>query len=121
MTAIKDKVLINESDEPVLKLTERAIIAVKEFMNEPDINKAGLRVGIRGGGCAGYQYSLDFSDPHDNDFKYTQDGLNIFVDPMSAMHLEGTIIDYVFGLSNAGFKFVNPNAKTTCGCGNSFI
>lgn len=106
--------------EPVLRLTEKAVIAVKEFMKEPDIEGDGLRVGVRGGGCAGLQYVLDFSTAKENDFVYEQDGLKIYVDNLSAMHLEGTIIDYSIGLAGAGFKFINPLAKTTCGCGNSY-
>ena len=111
----------NEAEEPVVRLTERAIIAAKAFMDEPEVRGDGLRVGVRGGGCAGYQYVLDFSDGRDNDFVYEQGGLRIYVDPISAMHLEGTTIDYVMGLAGAGFKFMNPSAKTTCGCGSSFV
>jgi iron-sulfur cluster assembly accessory protein len=110
----------NTNAEPVLKLTERAIIAVKEFMKEPDIKGDGLRIGVRGGGCAGLQYALDFSSAKDNDIVYEQDGLLIFVDPLSAIHLEGTTVDYTIGLSGVGFKFINPLAKMTCGCGNSY-
>ncbi len=102
-------------------LTERALIAVKTFISEPEILGDGLRVAVKGGGCAGYQYSLDFSNKLDTDFEIIQDGLKIYVDPISSMFLEGTIIDYTIGLSGTGFKFSNPNAKTTCGCGSSFV
>ena len=72
-------------------------------------------------GCAGFQYGLDFDNkPRVGDFEMSFSGLKVYVDPISAMHLEGTTIDYVMGISGAGFKFNNPNAKSTCGCGSSF-
>lgn len=111
---------IQQVDEPIVTLTERAIIAVKEFMDDPSIEGDGLRVGVKGGGCAGFEYVLDFSDGHEGDFLMVLEGLRVYVDPISAMHLEGTIIDYVMGLMGAGFKFLNPNSTRTCGCGSSF-
>lgn len=120
MDQIETLVLLLEDEEPVVRLTPRAVIAVKEFLQEPDIEGDGLRVGVRGGGCAGLSYVLDFSMRKDGDFVYAQDGLQIYVDPISAMHLEGTTIDYVMGLSGNGFKFDNPHSKRTCGCGSSF-
>lgn len=120
MSEADETQVIVHDDEPIVKLTETAIIAVKEFMDDPTITGDGLRVGVRGGGCAGYQYVLDFSNVKSNDFIFEQDGLKIYVDPISAMHLEGTVIDYVTGLQGAGFKFINPNAKSTCGCGSSY-
>lgn len=106
--------------DEIVRLTDRAIIAVKTFMDQPEIDASGLRVGIKGGGCAGYQYTLDFCDPLPTDFKFEQDGLMIIIDPISAMLLEGTEVDYTMGFSGTGFKFINPNAKNTCGCGSSF-
>ena len=111
---------IQQIDEPIVVLTERAIIAVKEFMDDPSIMGDGLRVGVKGGGCAGFEYVLDFSKGQDGDFLMLFDGLKVYVDPISAMHLEGTTIDYVMGLMGAGFKFSNPNSSRTCGCGSSF-
>ena len=109
------------TDDTVLTMTAKAIEMVKEAMAAENLTGQGLRVYVQGGGCSGFQYGLDFDkDPRAGDFEYAFDGLRVFVDPMSAMHLEGTVIDYVMGVSGAGFKFNNPNAKNTCGCGSSF-
>jgi iron-sulfur cluster assembly accessory protein len=108
-------------EEPVLKLTSKAIQMVKEAMDAEKLEGHGLRVFVQGGGCSGFQYGLDFDNAsRPGDFELEFDGLRVYVDPMSAMHLEGTVIDYVMGISGAGFKFNNPSAKTTCGCGSSF-
>ena len=81
----------------------------------------GLRVGIRGGGCSGYQYSMDFDQKRrDTDKVYEFYGLKLFIDPMSYQYLKGLEIDYVEGLYGSGFKFNNPKAKALCGCGSSF-
>ena len=109
------------AEDNVLSLTAKAIEMVKEAMAAESLDGQGLRVFVQGGGCSGFQYGLDFDkEPRAGDFEFAFDGLRVFVDPMSAMHLEGTVIDYVMGVSGAGFKFNNPNAKTTCGCGSSF-
>lgn len=116
-----DVIRIGEDEEPPITLTEAAIIAVKEFIQEPDIEGDGLRVGVRGGGCAGLQFALDFSYMRDGDYVMDFDGLQVYCDPVSMMHLEGTTVDYVTGLMGAGFKFDNPHATRTCGCGSSFM
>ena len=109
-----------EDDRP-LTLTPKAIEMVLEAMKAEKLEGHGLRVFVQGGGCGGFQYGLDFEkEARSGDFEYDYDGLTVYVDPMSAMHLEGTTVDYVMGISGAGFKFDNPNAKTTCGCGSSF-
>jgi iron-sulfur cluster assembly accessory protein len=109
------------SEDTVFTMTAKAIEMVKEAMAAESLDGQALRVYVQGGGCSGFQYGLDFDkDPRAGDFEYAFDGLRVFVDPMSAMHLEGTVIDYVMGVSGAGFKFNNPNAKNTCGCGSSF-
>ncbi len=81
----------------------------------------GLRIAVRGGGCSGFEYALDFDDEErDTDLVYEQNGLKVIVDPISARYLAGTEIDYTLGMTGAGFKFNNPNAVGTCGCGSSF-
>jgi len=112
----------DDDDElPPVDLTAKAIEMVREAMVAENLDNHGLRVFVQGGGCAGFQYGLDFDENgRAGDFELEFDGLKVWVDPMSAMHLEGTVIDYVMGISGAGFKFNNPNAKTTCGCGSSF-
>ena len=112
----------DDDDElPPIGLTPKAIEMVKEAMEAEKLVDHGLRIFVQGGGCAGFQYGLDFDEANRaGDFELEFEGLKVWVDPMSAMHLEGTVVDYVMGISGAGFKFNNPNAKTTCGCGSSF-
>src|SRR5438874_15174 len=112
----------SEAAEPqVVTLTEKALEMVKDAMSRENLADHGIRVGVVGGGCSGFQYSMDFEkDAGATDMVLEQGGVKLFVDPMSAMYLAGVTIDYVVGLQGAGFKFLNPNAKTTCGCGQSF-
>src|SRR5512146_2144681 len=102
-------------------LTSKAVAKVKEIMAQQDPRPAGLRVGVVGGGCSGFSYSMAFENtPGMMDKVYEIDGLKVFVDATSAMYLQGATVDYVETLEGAGFKFENPNVKTTCGCGSSF-
>jgi iron-sulfur cluster assembly accessory protein len=108
-------------DTPPLTLTAKAVEMIKDAMAQEGLEGFGVRVGVMGGGCAGFQYSMDFEkEPKEGDLSIRQDGVTLLVDPMSSMYLQGVTVDYVVGLQGAGFKFVNPNAKTTCGCGSSF-
>jgi iron-sulfur cluster assembly accessory protein len=107
--------------ENLIILTDKAVEMVKDAMQREGLASYGVRIGVMGGGCSGFQYSMDFENaPKDGDITVEQDGLKLFVDPMSSMYLQGVTVDYVVGLQGAGFKFVNPNAKSTCGCGSSF-
>ena len=103
-------------------ITKKAVDMVQITKQQEGIDPAsGLRVAVRGGGCSGFEYALDFEDEvRDNDLVYEQEGLKVIVDPISARYLAGTEIDYSLGMSGAGFKFSNPNAVGTCGCGSSF-
>ncbi|MGB5313165.1 MAG: iron-sulfur cluster insertion protein ErpA, partial [Polyangiales bacterium] len=105
----------------MLNLTDRAAEKVKEIRDSEGLVGQGLRVRVIGGGCAGFSYDLFFEDETtDLDQTFESHGIPIYVDMMSAQYLDGTEIDYVEGLQGAGFKFVNPQAKQTCGCGSSF-
>lgn len=108
--------------QPAVELSPTAVARVKVLMQrEKRPQSGGLRVSVVGGGCSGLQYSLGLEDgPTDEDSVYAFDGVRVFVDPTSAPYLAGIRIDYVDGLHGAGFKFVNPNADRTCGCGSSF-
>ncbi len=109
------------SPENPIVLTAKAIEMVKQAIAQEGLVGHGIRVGVMGGGCAGFQYSMDFEkEPRPDDITLEQDGVKLYVDPMSSMYLQGVTIDYVVGLQGAGFKFDNPNAKSTCGCGSSF-
>ncbi|MGB8223322.1 MAG: iron-sulfur cluster insertion protein ErpA [Polyangiales bacterium] len=105
----------------MLSLTPRAAEKVKEIRDSEGLAEQGLRVRVIGGGCAGFSYDLFFEDETtEMDQTFTSHGIPIYVDMMSVQYVEGTEIDYVEGLQGAGFKFVNPQAKQTCGCGSSF-
>jgi iron-sulfur cluster assembly accessory protein len=102
-------------------LTSGAIAKVKEIMAQQNPVPAGLRVGVVGGGCSGFSYSMQFENGAgmmDKVFEF--DGLKVFVDATSVMYLNGCKVDYVETLEGSGFKFENPNVKSTCGCGSSF-
>jgi iron-sulfur cluster assembly accessory protein len=102
-------------------LTPAAIAKVREIMATQDPIPAGLRIGVVGGGCSGFQYSMSFENAAgmmDKVFKF--DDLKVFVDGTSVLYLNGCTVDYVETLEAAGFKFDNPQVKSTCGCGSSF-
>ena len=104
-----------------LELTTKAVEKVKEILTRQEPRPQGLRVAVVGGGCSGFSYQMNFeSESNGIDKIFEFDGLKIFVDQASMMYLDGTKIDYVESLEGAGFKFENPNVKTTCGCGISF-
>ncbi len=108
-------------DGPALSLSDLAVEKVKETMAKEGKPEGGLRVSVVGGGCSGFQYSLGFdAAPREDDIIVEQGGVKLFVDPTSLQYVHGTMLDYVNGLHGAGFKFVNPNATRTCGCGSSF-
>lgn len=111
----------HQAPAPVLTLTESAAEMAKAAMQREGLTDAGLRVGVVGGGCSGFQYTLNFDQaPRPDDEVFEQNGVRVFVDSASVQYLHGVTIDYVSGLHGAGFKFVNPNASRTCGCGSSF-
>ena len=106
----------------MITLTERAAQKVKEIQKAEDLAEQSLRLRVIGGGCSGFSYDLFFDEETDASMDETFDshGITLRVDMMSFTYLEGTEIDYVEGLYGAGFKFNNPTAKATCGCGSSF-
>lgn len=104
-----------------ISLTSNAIAKVKEIMAQQNPVPTGLRVGVVGGGCSGFSYSMSFENASGlMDKVFDMDGLKVYVDATSVMYLNGCIVDYVETLEGAGFKFDNPNVKSTCGCGSSF-
>jgi iron-sulfur cluster assembly accessory protein len=112
--------LVTPKSSPV-NMTPTAVTKVKEIMAQQNPVPAGLRVGVVGGGCSGFSYSMSFeSGAGMMDKVIDVDGLKVFVDATSMMYLTGVTVDYVETLEGAGFKFENPNVKSTCGCGSSF-
>ncbi len=105
----------------MINLTPGATNKVKEIMTQQAPVPTGLRVAVVGGGCSGFSYHMAFEHQiNGTDNVYEFDGLKVLVDQMSEMYLDGIEIDYIETLEGAGFKFNNPNVKSTCGCGSSF-
>jgi iron-sulfur cluster assembly protein len=105
----------------MVQMTEKAIGKVKEIMGSQDPAPAGLRIAVVGGGCSGFSYSMAFENtPNMLDKTYKYGDLTVFVDQASLLYLDGAEVDYVETLEGAGFKFNNPQVKSTCGCGSSF-
>jgi iron-sulfur cluster assembly accessory protein len=105
----------------MIQLTERATEKVSEILTAQEPKPSGLRIAVVGGGCSGFTYSMAFENtPGMLDKTYDFNGLKVFVDQASILYLDGVEVDYVESLEGSGFKFNNPNVKSTCGCGSSF-
>jgi iron-sulfur cluster assembly accessory protein len=116
-----EQTIQSTKETPELRLTDAAIRQVKALLAREKLEGHGLRVAIADGGCSGFSYQLNFDkEQKPGDTILDLDNLKIYIDPTSAQHLQGTVIDYVAGLYGGGFKFTNPNATGTCGCGTSF-
>lgn len=105
-----------------ISITEKAVKEVKKIMEENNIPEdVGLRVGVKGGGCSGLTYSLNFdAETKEGDMEIIESGIKLIIDGKSLFYLMGTQLDYTDGLNGKGFVFNNPNATKTCGCGESF-
>ena len=105
----------------MVQLTETAVGKVREILDGQDPKPAGLRISVVGGGCSGFSYSMAFENsPNMLDKTYDFSGLKVFIDQASMLYLDGAEVDYVESLEGSGFKFGNPQVKSTCGCGSSF-
>src|SRR5450631_1913123 len=105
----------------MIQLTETAISKVSEILTMQEPKPAGLRISVVGGGCSGFSYSMAFENaPSMLDKTYNFGDLKVFVDSASMLYLDGAEVDYVETLEGSGFKFNNPQVKSTCGCGSSF-
>jgi iron-sulfur cluster assembly protein len=106
----------------MITLTDKGAEKVREFLSTQDAvaATAGLRVGVRGGGCSGFQYALAFDEKRDGDEVFEDKGIRLLVDTPSLPYVRGSIIDFVDELQGAGFKVENPNVVAACGCGSSF-
>jgi iron-sulfur cluster assembly accessory protein len=110
-----------DGDAPMVGLSDKAAEKVREIRGEENIEEGyALRLKVQGGGCSGFSYDLYFDQPQETDRPFEVKGVKLICDEMSLMYLLGTEVDYVEGLHGAGFKFNNPNVKSTCGCGSSF-
>jgi iron-sulfur cluster assembly protein len=106
----------------MIEITDKGAEKVHEFLSsqQADTSVAGLRVGVRGGGCSGFQYQLAFDEQRESDVVFESHGLKLLVDGESLQFVRGSTIDYEESLQGAGFKVNNPNVVAACGCGSSF-
>ena len=103
-----------------ITLTPHAVEEIKRMAEREKKEGVGLRLGVKGGGCSGLSYYMNFDLKKDKDNEFDFGGLKVFVDPKSFLYLKGTTLDYADTLQDKGFKFINPQANKTCGCGESF-
>jgi iron-sulfur cluster assembly protein len=106
----------------MITMTDKSAVKVREYLaaQGADVASAGLRVGVRGGGCSGFQYQLAFDEQRADDQVFESHGLKLLVEPQALEFVDGSQIDYVDALTGAGFKVENPNVVAACGCGSSF-
>ena len=109
----------NEPKKTIVSATEGALKELKRLM-ESEAEADGVRLGVKGGGCSGLSYVLEFSQQREGDNIVEQDGIRFYMDRKSTIYLKGIVLDYKEGLEGKGFVFTNPNATSTCGCGESF-
>ena len=103
-----------------ISLTPQAVSEVRRMIEKEKKEGVGLRLGVKGGGCSGLSYNLNFDQKREGDNEFDFEGLKVYVDPKSYLYLNGTTLDYVDSLQEKGFRFINPNASKSCGCGESF-
>jgi iron-sulfur cluster assembly accessory protein len=104
----------------MVTLSENAVKEIQKILSEEGEAGKSLRVFVEGGGCSGFMYGFDFDTAREGDTVLPQGGFDLLIDPFSAGHLKGSVIDYQGGLKGSGFQVQNPNARGTCGCGQSF-
>jgi iron-sulfur cluster assembly accessory protein len=105
----------------MVTLTDIAAHKVHEFMNGQNAEgDVGLRVGVRGGGCSGFQYALALDEKRDDDHVFASGGIHVLVDPASLQYVDGSTVDFTESFQGSGFEVTNPNVVASCGCGSSF-
>jgi iron-sulfur cluster insertion protein len=113
--------IVSDIEERRIVVTENAARRIAVLRTEEQAENAFLRIAVSGGGCSGFQYGLTFDDPrNDDDFVFERDGITVVVDDVSLGLLNGAEVDFVEDLMGASFRINNPNAASSCGCGNSF-
>lgn len=102
-------------------LTDGAVKEIKRILSQPEVTATqGLRIGVKGGGCSGMSYIMGVEEKQEGDYEFEHEGVKIFMNKSHSMYLMGMKIDFGQGLNARGFEFINPNASSTCGCGESF-
>ncbi|MCC6697828.1 MAG: iron-sulfur cluster assembly accessory protein [Candidatus Hydrogenedentes bacterium] len=109
-----------QSPKALIQATDGAIAELKRLLEKETAEVDGVRLGVKGGGCSGLSYVIEFSQKRDGDNAVEQDGVTFLMDRKSSIYLKGIVLDYKEGLKGKGFVFQNPNASSTCGCGESF-
>ncbi len=105
----------------MVKLTDLAASKVTHFLQGQEASAgAGLRVGVRGGGCSGFQYALALDEQRDDDHVFQDHGIKVMVDPASLRYVDGSVVDFKETMMESGFEVKNPNVVAACGCGSSF-
>lgn len=104
----------------LVQVTPMALEEIKRQLQKAEYADKGIRLAVKGGGCSGLSYHLDYDLPKDKDHVINKDSVKILIDRKSAIYLKGMTLDFKDGLNDRGFKFINPNATNTCGCGESF-
>ncbi len=106
----------------MITFTDKGAEKVEEFLaaQNADVQTSGLRVGVRGGGCSGFQYALALDQEREDDAVFEDHGIRVIVDPASLQYVDGSVVDYTESLMGAGFEVKNPNVVAACGCGSSF-
>jgi iron-sulfur cluster assembly protein len=122
VTDTRSRVAAHRYTSEMITLTDKGAEKVHEFLSAQNavVETAGLRVGVRGGGCSGFQYALAFDEQRDGDTVFQDKGIRLLVDTPSLPYVSGSVVDFVDGLQGAGFKVENPNVVAACGCGSSF-
>lgn len=111
----------NEIISTPIDITEGAVAELKKLRTQQNITEnLSLRLGVKSGGCSGFEYILGFDEPSENDDQFRIGGIDVIIQKSHLMYLSGIVLDYQNGLNNRGFIFDNPNAQETCGCGSSF-
>lgn len=110
-----------EAVKEIVKITPKALGQIQKIVAENQVApNQGIRLGVVGGGCSGLSYKVDFSEQKEKDNVFDYGEFKVFIDLKSAIYLKGVVLDFKDGLNGKGFVFENPNAKNTCGCGESF-
>ena len=105
---------------PLVQVTPKAIQEIQRQLEKPEHAGKAIRLAVKGGGCSGLSYHLDYDAAQERDHVIAVDAVKVVVDRKSAIYLKGMTLDFNDGLNGRGFKFINPNASNTCGCGESF-
>lgn len=108
------------TQKPLISLTPKAVQEIKRQLEKQGRPNLGIRLAVKGGGCSGLSYHLDYDESKERDHVLSQDGVQVLVDRKSAIYLKGMTVDFSDDLNSRGFRFINPNATNTCGCGESF-